>query len=35
MENKIMMQKGVLVVVLEGELDLNSAEGYRDAIEGV
>ncbi|MBP3400987.1 MAG: anti-sigma factor antagonist [Selenomonadales bacterium] len=33
MENKIMMQKGVLVVVLEGELDLNSAEGYRDAID--
>ena len=33
MENKIMMQKGVLVVVLTGELDLNSAERYREAID--
>ena len=33
MENKIMMQKGVLVAMLEGELDLNSADGYREAID--
>lgn len=33
MENKIMMQKGVLVARLEGELDLNSAEGYREMID--
>jgi len=33
MENKIMMQKGVLVVALEGELDLNSADRYRDMID--
>ena len=33
MENKIMMKKGVLVAMLEGELDLNSADGYREAID--
>lgn len=33
MENKIIMQKGVLVVALEGELDLNSADQYREAID--
>ncbi len=33
MENKITMQKGVLIVTLEGELDLNSADQYRETID--
>lgn len=33
MENKIIIQKGVLVVALTGELDLNSADRYREAID--
>ena len=33
MENKITMQKGVLVVTLSGELDLNTADRYREAID--